>query len=174
METMKEIEAKFLEIDKENIIQRLESLGAIKTFEGEIVASYFDTSKRHLKRKGMVLRLRRRGPGSEITLKRKISSKEAKVMEEYESVVSDFSEMKLILRSLGYIETVRRTKHRITYSIGETHFEIDTIKDMPPFLEIEAPSIDGIRKSAESLGISMNDAKTWSEGDVRRYYRKAK
>ena len=171
---MKEIEAKFLEIDKDGIIGKLESLGAKKTFEGEIVASYFDTAKRHLKRKGMILRLRRRGEGSEITLKRRISAREAKVMEEYESTVSDFNEMKLILRSLGYIETVRRTKHRTTYSIGETHFEIDTIKDMPPFLEIEAPSIDSIRIAAESIGLSMKEAKSWSEGDVRRYYKKAK
>jgi adenylate cyclase class 2 len=167
---MKEIEAKFLEIDKDATIRKLESLGARKTFEGGIAASYFDTRKRHLKRKGLILRLRRRGQGSEITLKRRISAIGAKVMEEYESVVGDFDEMKLILRSLGYIETVRRTKHRITYAIGETHFEIDTITGMPPFLEIEAPGVDEIRKAAEKLGLDMKNAKTWSEGDVRRYY----
>jgi predicted adenylyl cyclase CyaB len=167
---MKEIEAKFLEIDKDNIIAKLESLGARKTFEGEIIASYFDTRKRHLKRKGLILRLRRRGQGSEITLKRRISAIGAKVMEEHESTVSDFEETKLILGALGYVETVKRAKHRITYAIGETHFEIDTIAGMPPFLEIEAPGVEEIRKAAESLGIDMKGAKTWSEGDVRRYY----
>lgn len=167
---MKEIEAKFLDINKAEIVKKLESMGARKAFEGRVSASYFDTRRYHLQRKGLILRLRMRGDGAEITMKRKISRHGAKIMEENESMVGDFAEMKSILVGLGYAETVIRIKHRTSYIIDRTHFEIDEIENVPAFLEIEAPDVEGIKKAAESIGLDMKDAKPWSEGDVRRHY----
>ena len=172
MKSMREIEVKFLEIDKEKIIEKLKSLGAKKSFEGNIEALYFDTSKKELKKKGIILRLRKRGDISELTLKKWISVVNAKVMEEKESKVEDFQEIRNILHNLGYREIVRRRKCRITYKLDDISFEIDKIADLPCYLEIEAPSIEKIRHAVDLLGLSMEDSKPWSEGEVRRHYKK--
>ncbi|MCX6773785.1 MAG: class IV adenylate cyclase [Candidatus Micrarchaeota archaeon] len=169
---MREIEVKFLEIDKEKIIEKLKSLGAKKSFEGNIEALYFDTGKKELKKKGIILRLRKKGDVSELTLKKWISVLNAKVMEEKESQVGDFQEIRNILHNLGYREIVRRRKYRMTYVLGDIHFEIDKIVDLPCYLEIEAPSIEKIRHAVDLLGLSMEDSKPWSEGDVRKHYRR--
>jgi adenylate cyclase class 2 len=174
METMREIEVKFLEIDSEKIIEKLKSLGAKKSFEGNIEAIYFDTSRKELKKRGVILRLRRRGDISELTLKKWMSAANAKVMEEKESKVEDFQEVRNILHNLGYREIVKRRKYRTTYRLGDISFELDKITDLPHYLEIEAPSIERIRYAVNLLGLSMEDSKPWSEGDLRRHYRNKK
>jgi adenylate cyclase class 2 len=167
---MREIEVKFLGIDKEKIVERLKSLGAKKSFEGNIEAIYFDRRK-ELRKKGMVLRLRKRGNSSEITFKRRIILADAKAMEEKESHIEDFQEMRNILHSLGYKEIVKRRKYRITYKLKDLSFEIDKIVDIPHYLEIEASSMERIRYAVDLLGLSMKESKPWSEGELRRHYR---
>ncbi|OGJ57464.1 hypothetical protein A2635_05445 [Candidatus Peribacteria bacterium RIFCSPHIGHO2_01_FULL_51_9] len=168
---MQEKEVKFLEINPSDMIEKLEKLGAQKTFEGEIVAAYFDR-QRKLAKRGITLRLRKKGEQVELASKERSKNKHVKICEEDEVTVNDFETMKKILEKLDLTQYRKITKHRISYLLDSVHFEIDQIPTLPPFLEIEAPTIALIRNEAQKLGLRMKDAKAWSTQDVIEYYTK--
>ncbi len=169
---MKEIELKILEITPSKVISRLKKIGAKKIFEGRADAIYFDDSKKSLKRKGSVLRLRKKGTANELCVKRERGNKRVKIMDEFEVEVSDFAVAVKLLENLGYKQMCKIEKKRITYALGKTHFEIDKIKGIPPLLELECPSIKQMKKNLSQLGYSLEDGKPWSQFDVLRYYGK--
>lgn len=171
---MQEIEVKILEINTPYITKKLESWGAKNVFDGEVDASYYDFSNGRLKENDLFLRLRKKGPIVELTLKEKVEHEEAKIMQEYEVNVTDFEIMQKILYGLGLLEIKVARKHRTSYLLNEVHFEFDTFPGIPTFLEIEASTMERVREYVQKLGFSMQDAKPWSGGDVIRYYEKNK
>ena len=168
---MQEKEVKFLEIDPEDIIEKLEKLGAQKVFEGDIVAVYFDNRKKLAKR-GITLRLRKKGEQVELATKERSKNKRVKICDEDEVIVNDFEAMRHILEKLGYAQYRQITKHRISYLLKSVHFEIDHLSPFPHWLEIEAPRISLIHTYAQKLGLQMKDSKSWSTQDVIEYYKK--
>ncbi len=173
---MQEIEVKILDIDKDNIIKKIESLGAVKIFDGLVETAYFDTPDKKLCKDHKTLRLRKRGTLYELTLKEKVSKAEAKIMNEYEVTVENYEVMMSVLNGLGFQQYLSLSKHRLSYSLNDIHFEIDKYngkyKDIPPFLEIEAPSIDALKTYVLKIGFSWSDAKPWSSKDVLSHYSK--
>jgi adenylate cyclase class 2 len=169
---MQEIEVKILEVDAAKIIAKLESLGAKKVLEGEDETSLFDFVDLRLHAEGKLLRVRKQGGITTLTFKQKISREGVKVMEEYETEVSDCEEMKKILQKIGLIELPKPSKHRISYVLGDVRFEIDTFREIPTYLEIEAPSVEEVQTWVQKLGFSKDDAKPWSAEEVFEYYGK--
>ncbi len=169
---MEEIEAKFLEVDVKGLVSKLESFGAAKVFEGNIVAGYYDFKDGRLRRNRQLLRLRTKGDIAELTLKVPISNEKAKVAEEIEVNVSDADEMEGILAHLGIYKYDELVKHRMSYSLGGTHFDFDTYPGIPTFLEIEAPSIGEVESYAVRLGVPVGDAKPWNARELFEHYKK--
>ena len=169
---MQEIEVKILEVDKEEVIRKLKDFGAKEIFEGEIIAIYFDFEGQKLTKGGKLLRLRKMGEKVELTFKQMISREKAKIMEEYEVKLTEFDVIKKILNELGLKEFRKVIKHRVSYTLNNIHFELDTFPDIPAFLEIEAPSIEKIREFTHKLGFSIEDTRPWSIWDVLEYYGK--
>ncbi len=173
---MKEIEVKILEIDKKEIEKKLVKLGAKKTIDAKVIYAKYDFSDCRIKNANNLLRLRTIGTKSYLTFKKKMGAKnsKAKIEIENEIEVSDFKTTKKILENLGLTETLRGTKHRTEYVIGKIHFEIDTLPNIPTYLEIEAPSIKIIEKYVKLLRLSVKDMKPWTAGAVERYYQEKK
>lgn len=172
---MNEIEVKILDIDKNKVIEKLDSLGAKKVYEGKVNASFFDFFDKKLEKNNSFLRLRDKEKFSELTLKKSISKDTAKIMEETEIVVDNFQNAKKILESLGLIESKKKAnKKRISYSLNDIHFEIDSLENYPTYLEVEAPNLEKLKTAVEKLGFSMKDTKPWSMKDVREHYKNKK
>ena len=169
---MEEIEAKFLEINVKVIVKKLDSMGADIVYEGDIEAFYYDFPDSRISEGKGLLRLRKKNGFSELTFKKKISNEKLKIMDEYEVEVEDFDEMQRIIESLGMICTNTSKKHRISYSLGDVHFELDTFSGIPTFLEIEANKPEMIEEYALKLGLSMKDAKPWTGKKVVEHYAK--
>jgi len=169
---MKEIEVKILNVNEKEIITKLKKLGAKKVFEGKIIALYFDFKNNELSKEGKLIRLRTKGKMAELTFKKKISKKEAKIVDEYEIVTNDFANMKQILNQLGLKEKVKQIKYRTSFNLDNVHFELDKFDNIPLFLEIEAPNIEKLKKYIKILGFSMKDTKPWTGKDVLKYYNK--
>ncbi len=173
---MREIEAKILDIDKEDIIDRLEKMGATLVFDGEIETYFFDDDNHTLKNRDSLLRLRKMGDRAFLTYKDKISKEDVKVYEEKETFVEDFDEMLSIIKSMGFKEKKVVKKKRKSFQKGNTKFEIDKFtdefSDIPEFLEIEAESKESIHDYAEKLGFSKDDCTSRSTGDIIRDYEK--
>ena len=168
---MHEVEVKILEIDKNQVIQKLGDMGANQIFEGNMQVSYYDFPDETLKKNNKLLRLRT-GEITELTFKKKISRDKYKIMEEHEAVISNENVMKEILTKIGLCETKKMTKHRTSFVLNRIHFEIDEIPGIPVLLEIEAPTQEDVKEYVEKLGFSMNEAKPWSGGEVIEFYRK--
>jgi len=170
----REIEIKILGIDRRAVEQRLLSLGARKVFDDEMHALYFDFLDHSVKQNGWAVRLRREGEKSVFTLKKNLETRGAKIREEHEIEVSEFSTMRYLLETLGLRVWLEMKKHRTSYEFRGVHFEIDSYHDayqhIPVFLEIEGHDIETIYAYAEFLGFKKVDCKPWDILQVAAYY----
>src|SRR3989344_6496070 len=143
---MEESEIKILDINKEDILKKLNSLGAKKTSEGKIEALYFDFNDNRISNKSSMLRLRKRDGKFELGFKNLVSKEKAKIMEEFQVTVDDFDAMKDVFLNLGLKVILKFAKHRTSYLLDGVHFEIDTFEGIPALLEIEASNLKVIGK----------------------------
>lgn len=173
---MKEIEAKIIEVDPKAVVARLEELGAEWEFTLPFKAAYFDLPDMPLKSKGEVLRLRQEGEKVVLTYKYPLleASEGIKVREEKEVTLDDHDTMWAILTGLGYRPGLIMNKIRTQYKLANAHVVLDRYEDefahIPPFLEIEAPSVAELKEVAEMLGYSSDDLKNWSAAELIAYY----
>jgi adenylate cyclase, class 2 len=169
---MREVEVKFLEVNVDEIVNILQSLGAKKIFEGEVIPSFFDYPDHRLKNEKKLLRLRKKGELVELTFKHKHEKTTAKIADETEVMVTDFYKMKKILEHIGLVEVKRRPKMRTSYQLGDYHYEFDTYEGLPTFLEIEAKNMHDLHAAVEAIGLSMKEAKAWSGRQVLDHYKR--
>jgi len=171
---MEEIEVKILNVDRHQVEKKLIRLGAKKMFDGEIESLFFDFRNHAIIKAGNLVRLRREGDVTILTFKKFLSNKAVKDVEEVEVVVSDMARMKSILEFLGLSKTSSMQKHRVSYNLGQVHFDIDKYKGqyayIPEFLEIEAEDADTIHKCAKLLGFTTEDCLPWSTEELVNYY----
>lgn len=171
LSNMREIEVKILEVDVERLEARLLELGAEKVFDGELDVIFYDFEDEWLAKREQRLRLRKVGDKTEFTFKQKVSRKASKIEDEYQVNVSNFEEMRSILEFMGMRQTRRYKKNRISYVLGNTRFEFDTLMlGVPTFLEIEAESEAVLFEWIEKLGFEKSAALPWSGSDVLRHY----
>lgn len=176
---MREIEVKILEVNGKEIEKKLLELGAKKTFDGEIDAAFFDTPDFRLKNEKSILRLRTYGSKTFLTYKKAVPNENVKVRDEYEIEVSDFETTKNILKGIGLAPRDVKgatKKHRVSYQLEKTHFELDKYDDekIPLLLEIEAQDEETVYKYAAKLGFEKKDCNAWTAGEVIKHYTERK
>lgn len=168
-----EIEIKILEINKKEMINKLIQLGAKKIIDDNVLAYYFDKDN-NFSKKGIILRLRKIGNKNYLTFKEKISDKEVSLREEYETEINDFDNMKLILLNLGYQIIATIEKHRTSFKINETLFEIDEHLNensfIPCLMEIESTNKENINKYIKLLNIKKNQLSKLGFFGLRKKY----
>lgn len=171
---MQEIEAKILDVNREELEEKLKQLGAVKKFSGEVYAVFFDTPDLYLKHNNSILRLRKEGDKTKLTLKTGLKQEAVKSCEENEVEVSDFEGMAHILETLGYQRWKEIKKRRISYSLGKVHFEFDQFLGehgcVPEFMEIEAPDEKILYDYAAKLGYKKEDCKSWTIPELMKHY----
>ena len=172
---MKEIEIKIIEIDRKRVEDDLATIGAAKTFDGDVETWLFDFHDGAITRARNLLRLRRIGDRTDLAFKKFVESQSAKVRNEYEVSISDFETMRLILESIGLIPTWRMEKHRTSYVLsGGVHVDIDKysgdFSHIPELMEIEGGDISTIREHAKLLGFGPDDCKSWDTFDLIDHY----
>lgn len=172
---MTEIEVKILEIDRDSVLARLQELGAKKSFDGEMLALFYDKNDENIAKKGDVLRLRKEGETTVLTYKKFVSQDGAKIMEEYETSVGDVSQMRKILALLNFEEKKKTRKFRTQYDLGDTHIVIDDYQDelarIPEFIEIEAPSLERMEEVVALLGFSTDQCLSWNTYHLMKHYK---
>jgi len=171
---MKELEVKILEVNRKKIEEILTSLGAKKVFDGDIQTLFFDFKDGAIIKAKNVLRLRKEQDKTELTYKKVHVTQTAKLAEEYSVEVSNLETMKKILENIGLTITESMQKHRVSYTLDHTRFDIDRYAGnygyIPKFLEIEAENIDLIHNYAAILGFKAKDCLPWSTNELIQYY----
>ncbi len=151
-----EYEVRILNIDKEDIIKRLESVNA--SFEWDAL------QRRYVydfipKIDGKWIRLRTNGHKSTLTIKNLVSSK-IDGTQELEIEVDSFEKTNLILEELGYASKGYQENRRIQYLLDGVEIDIDSWPLIPTYLEIEGPSEEAVYDTIKMLGFSFSDTTT--------------
>ena len=171
---MKEIEIKILELNPEEIRNKLTNLGAEKVFDGRVHAIHFDVPDERLRKAGETLRIRKVDDQVELCFKGKNISGKFKTKEEIEVTTSNFDDTIKIFEKLGFERFYEGKKRRESYKLGNIRFEIDTYPNMPTFLEIEAPTEEEVVEYVQKLGYTMDQTSNLTALELEKYYKTKK
>jgi adenylate cyclase class 2 len=132
----------------------------------------FDRVDLSLRAQGLLLRLRRAGRRSTLTLKGPGERSQYKSRLEHEAAVSDPDAMEAILNGLGFRRVFRYEKHRTEYAgprPGGVAMLDETVIGV--FLELEGLPA-WIEQAAHRLGFEKSSYITKSYGELYEHYRK--
>ena len=153
-----EIEARFINLEREDIEKKLIELGAEKKFESLFREWLFfykgnpDWDDNHRR-----IRVRTDGKTTWLTYKAN-ATWAVDSTEEVELVVSSAQDAVKFVEALGIPLQRYQEKKRIEYTFENIIFDLDFWPKIPMVLEIEAPDEESVRKGAELLGLAWKDA----------------
>jgi adenylate cyclase class 2 len=167
-----EIEIKFLEINKEELENKIVELGGVKVFERNYQRIVFDYSDFRLDKQGAWIRLRDEGEDVKLTFKQRLGMKSVEGTEsdegmyEKEIVVSSFLDTREILLKTGLIEKMYQENKRTRYFLDGVELDIDEWPLLNPYLEVEGKTWDDVYRVSEKLGFKKEDAKIFSANQI--------
>lgn len=154
-----EIEAKFLDVDFDDIRDKLKKLGAtceqpMRLMKRAII-NYSD-KKLYNDDKAFV---RVRDEGNKITLTYKShAQKSVDGAREIEVEVSDFDKTVELFEKIGLeVFSIQETK-RETWRLGQAEVMLDEWPWLKPYIEIEASDVETVQMVAQELGFSWDNA----------------
>lgn len=168
---MEECEVKFLDINVDQISNKIEKLGGIKQFDRVFRRIVFDYPDLRLNdQKHAWVRLRDEGDKVTLSYKQRLDigdgTSNDRSMLEHEVVVSDFEQTAEILRNIGLADKFYEENRRVQYRIGEVELDIDYWPKLNPYLEIEAPSWELVHDMIEKLELNPDDKKIFSTHQI--------
>lgn len=161
-----EIEAQFLDIDKEKMRKRLKAVGA-ELIKPEVLMRrvVFDTGKHSF------ARVRDEGGGKIVMTYKNISDDDSILgTKEVNVVIDDYENGVTFLKGCGLKPKAEQESYRETWTLGPVEICIDTWPWIPTFMEIEGPSEELVWQTAEKLGLNKADAKFGSVDTTYRHY----
>lgn len=154
-----EIEAKFLDINHDEVRKKLKTLGARLEQPMRLMRrKNYDFPGRTLEKEktGWV---RARDEGDKCTLAYKqLNDRTLHGTKEVSITVSSFEETCLLLEQIGLEAQSYQETKRESWVLGGVQIEIDEWPWVKPFIEIEAPTEDELKAVADKLGLKMNNA----------------
>lgn len=153
-----EVEVKIFNIDVAAVRHALLSAGAEKIFEGQVSNTHFDFPDYRLQKQGAYLRVRTMNGELYLALKSASTSATVSDRDEQELRIGSAAEqstLEKILAGLGLRTMFSYTKHRESYQLGDTRFDIDSLKNLAPYVEVEASNERSVARGVALLGYSM-------------------
>ena len=157
-----ELEVRILDINKENIINKLENLGAKFIGDFNQIRYCYDFNP---KLDNKWIRLRTTGIKNTLTIK-EVKNSNVDGTKELEIEVSSIEDTDKILNELGYKKRSIQENHRIQYILNDVEIDIDTWPQLNTFVEFEAKSIDKIKEVCKLLELDYSKAITDNVQDI--------
>ena len=151
-----EYEVRILEIDRAEIVKKLEQLGALFQWEHVQRRYVYDFIP---KVESKWIRLRTNGNKTTLTIKNLVSS-EIDGTQELEIEVDNFERCHLILKELGYEPKGYQENKRCQYVLNGVEIDIDSWPLIPTYLEIEGPTEEAVYNTLNLLGFEKSSATT--------------
>ncbi len=161
-----EIEAQFLDIDKENLRAKLKEVGA-KLVKPEVLMRriVFDLGPHEF------ARVRDEGGGKIVmTYKNVADDKSILGTKEVNVLADDYENAILLLKSCGLKPKAEQESYRETWEYDDVEICIDTWPWLPTFAEVEGPSEKAVWDTARKLGLSRDEAKFGSVDTTYQHY----
>lgn len=151
---MNEFETKVLDINLEEIIQKLRELGAKESPEVLLRRYVFDIKSTD----AQFIRLRTNGEKTTITYKhRKIGNTKIGETVEIETEVSDFDKTAEILKKIPFNWILYQENKSHIFHLGDIEFSLDTWPQLGTYLEIESDSVEKVQEGLRLLGLEGKD-----------------
>ena len=154
-----EIEAKFLNINTEEIRGKLKKMGAVMQYPERLMKrKVFDYPDGRLRKDGAWVRVRDEGDGKITLSYKKLIDRSLHGTKEITADVSDFQTMCDFLQACGFDSKSYQETKREKCILGESEIPIDTWPWIPTFVEIESETEEEIRKVSNLLGFDWSKA----------------
>ncbi len=159
-----EIEATFVDIDKDKLRIKLNAIGA-KLIQPETLMRrvVFNVNAHSF------IRVRNEGKRIILTYKNHLNNTITGT-EEINVEVSDYEKTIAILKAGGLKPKSEEDSYREKWQLDDVEIDIDTWPWIPSYVEIEGPSEEKVRKVSEQLGFNMNEAIIGSVDEVYKLY----
>ncbi|MFZ5365296.1 MAG: class IV adenylate cyclase [Patescibacteria group bacterium] len=161
-----EYEVKILEINIDEVIDKLNKLGADKVSEKMQRRYIYDFNP---KKDNSWIRLRTDGEKTTLTVK-EIQNDRIDGTRELEIIVDDFEKTNLLMEKLGYFVKSYQENKRTRYILDNIEIDIDSWPQIPPYLEIEAGSAAEVESMAERIGFNPSRITSMNTIDVYKKY----
>lgn len=162
----REIEVKFLEIDKEALIKKLRELGAKDLGEDNLKeAIFYDKEGKWQYDEVKFVRIRQTSKGIFVTFKHK-EVHGVTGTKEIEFTANDFQKVKDFLLEVGLVFFREQEKKRHKFLLDEVTVDIDSWPGIPTYVEIEGPSEEAIKEAAVKLDFDWTKAEFGLAHDV--------
>jgi adenylate cyclase, class 2 len=154
-----EIECRFLEIDKDALIEKLRSLGARDLGEQLLEETIiYDGAGEWLKGPAnRFIRVRRAGDTTKVSYKEHREHTVDGTLE-VEFAVSDYAKAIQLFEAVGFKAYRRQEKRRHTLLLDDVMFDIDTWPKIPTYVEFEGASEKALKDAAQKVGYNWSDA----------------
>lgn len=165
-----EIEAKFLNIRKDDFRKRLRDIGPhLVQPERLMRRKIFDFVDERLMRVGGWVRVR--DEGDKITLSYKqLNDRSLHGTQEVSVTVDDFERAGEFIKAIGLVEKAYQETKRESWRWEGTEIEIDTWPWIPTFVEIEGAQEEKVRAAVSQLGLDWSQALHGSVEIVYQHY----
>ena len=161
-----EYEIRILEIDHDEMVKKLEELGAELKFSRMQKRYVYDFNPVEPNK---WIRLRTNGETTTLTIKN-VAAKTIDGTKEQEVEVSDFDEMNGILESLGYKSRGYQENKRTQYILDGVEIDLDEWPLIPEYMEIEGKDSYEVMKILNKLGIDKDRITTLDVASVYDQY----
>lgn len=151
-----EIEAKFLNINHDDMREKLKKLGATLDVPMRLMRRVVVHSE-GMTKKDAFLRVRDEGYRTTVTYKQ-FDSDSIDGAKEYEVEVSNFDEMVNILSASGLSHDTYQESKRENWSLDGVEIMLDEWPWLNPYVEIEGASAEAVQELADKLGLDWSDA----------------
>ncbi len=152
-----EIEVRFLEIDKDQLIQKLTKLGATDLGEEFLKETIFYDKDLNWKNGGKkIVRVRSNSKNSKVTYKHHFEDSATGTIE-YEFTVEDPEIAHLFLEAVGLVAFRNQEKKRHTFQLDDVTFDIDTWPKIPTYVELEGPTEESLKEMAKKLDLNWDE-----------------
>jgi len=163
-----EIETRFLGIDKNALILKLNELGSVD--KGEVKLNdtiFYDKNSKWLE-ENIVVKLREKNSEAKLIYK---VNKENKIdsAREIEFSVSSPTDAKEFLEAIGLVAYRAIEKFRHSFLLDNVIIDIDTWPKIPVYVELEGDSVEDLKKVAAKLKLNWEDR---FDGDPRMVFKK--
>lgn len=161
-----EIEAKFLNVNHDEIRDKLKALGAELVQPMRLMRRVlFDYPDSRFQKNNQSQRLRVRDEGNKVTVTYKASN-DTNYSYEVETTVGSFDEMGQLFRAIGLVEYSFQESKRETWRFGDAEVVLDEWPWINPYIEVEGSSEELIKRVAHDIGFSWQDAEFGSVDTV--------